>query len=464
MSEMELKNQTNETTVKVVTDVSQTEKKTKMKRILILSSLLILLAVGGVTTYAITKNYKYSSLVQNYNKDFEAIEAASSTFKKQVDAPPADKKTLQDVVTFYRELKSKNNFETQVNELNNNIKYASLKAEKKDYNGLGVEKTIAEYNELMKDIDKLQSVMQRSENLDKEIKSLGPSDLENYEYYDKFQDLIRKNSTLKDEVLGVVLSTKLKDAQSTFVDALSYRGKFLSELRDYYNAANSYKNAVEQYDSYIGKIKDFKQQAQKTSSYYSQSTLIKNAYAEADKAEKQIKWMDDKSAEQKSRKSNANSMLAKYNEVMGIQSAEAANPLNIQERSPRPFVGEEKVKIFVEDYLIKGIKALDTNDFSYVESYIDTKGKKYKEQLEYMDYLKNKGIKESLLAVEAKSAEKLDDSSFKVTTFEQYDIFYGDGSRKIKSFTSKYKIVKSGNNGFLVNELLETKETDSIDK
>lgn len=459
MTENQLEQQTNETGLQMELNVRPSAKRAKMKRILLWSSLAILIAAGGGTVYALTKNNSYSALVRDYDKNFAAIQTASNAFKTELESPSNDKK-LKDLVAFYKELKLKNNFETQVKELNNNPKYASLTSEKKNYEALGMEKTTMELNDLLKDIDKLQSIIQRSENVDSEINSMETANSPTYEFYRTIEELTTKNGTLKEEMLSVVLPPQLKEAQSKFVEALTYRGKYLTETEAAHNAAVSYKWRAEQYDSIIATMNDFKQQAQKASYNYS-DPFTSRAYVEADKAEKQRKSMDEKWAEQNTHKSEADAMLSKYNEMMGIASKKGESPVS---QPPRPSISEERAKIFVEDYIKKSIKALKLNKFAVVEPYLDQTGKKYKEQTDYMDYLKTNGIDENLLAYEAKSVETLNDTTYKVTTFEQYDITYGDGSRKIKSFTSKYKVVKSGTSGFLINELLETNETESINK
>ena len=81
-----------------------------------------------------------------------------------------------------------------------------------------------------------------------------------------------------------------------------------------------------------------------------------------------------------------------------------------------------------------------------------------------MDYLQNKGINESLVSVEIKSVEPIDSNYIKITASEKYEITYGDATTKIKTFTSVYKLTKSSEDSFLINELMTTKEVESVDK
>lgn len=439
-------------------------KKSNKKLIIIMSSLLVVLAATGGIAYKLTNNMKYDSLVRQYNQDFEAIQAAGSAFKKQIETPPVDKKTLKEIVGFYESSKSTTNFEAQVKELNGNPKYASLTAEKKDYSSLNLETAISEYKDRLKDIEKLQSVIQRSDNIDSEIRLLKMPNDNMYVIYSTVDALVEKNNKLKDEVLSVVLSPKLKDIQSKFVDALTYRGKYLTEMQAAHEAADSYKHNESNYERNIADIKKNKQLAQNNTYPYE---FITAAYKAADNAEFNRKNLEKRGTEQRSHATEAANMLAKYVELTGAESADLTkseiNPKPLPDSPAKPSGDEEKAKLMVEIFLTKNMWALASDNIHVVTPYLSSK--KHQEQANYMQYLKSKGIKESMTLAEAKSVEKSGDSAFIVTTSEKYNISYGDGSRKTKSFTSKYKVVKTDYDDydFVIDELLEAKETDSID-
>ncbi|MCP3771752.1 hypothetical protein NLX71_00250 [Paenibacillus sp. MZ04-78.2] len=439
-------------------------KKSNKKLIIILSSLLVVLAAAGGITYKLTNNLKYDSLVRQYNQDFESIQAAGSAFKKQIETPPVDKKTLKEIVSFYENSKSTINFEAQVKELNSNPKYASLTAEKKDYPSLNLDNALAEYKDRLKDIEKLQSVIQRSDNIDSEIRQLKKPKDDTYTIYSTIDALVEKNNKLKDEMLSVVLSAKLKDIQSKFVDALTYRGKYLTEMQAAHEAASSNKYMESSYERNISAIKKNKQLAQGHTYPYE---YIDAAYKAANSAESDRKYLEKSGTEQRNRATEAASMLAKYVELTGAESADLTkseiNPQPLPQSPAKPSGDEEMAKAMVEIFLAKSMWALSTDDIKVVTPYLSSK--KHQEQANYMQYLKNKGIKESMTLNEAKSAEKLDDSTFIVTTSEKYKISYGDGSSKTKSFTSKYKVLKTDYHdyNFVIDELLEAKETESKD-
>lgn len=300
--------------------------------------------------------------------------------------------------------------------------------------------------------------------IDSEIRQLKKPDDKNYVFYNTVDTLIEKNNKLKDEVLSIVLSPKLKDLQSKFVDALTYRGKYLTEMQAAHEAADSYKYNESSYEDNISDIKTNKQLAQNNTYPYK---YINAAYKAADNAESNRKYLEKRGAEQKSHATEAANMLAKYVELTGAESADLTKseitPKPLPESPAKPSGDAEKAKMMVEIFLTKNMWALTSDNIQVVTPYLSSK--KHQEQANYMQYLKSKGIKESMTLAEAKSAEKLDDSTFIVTTSEKYNISYGDGSRKTKSFTSKYKVVKTDyyDYKFVIDELLEAKETESID-
>ncbi|MDQ0243755.1 putative membrane protein YvbJ [Bacillus fengqiuensis] len=113
---------------------------------------------------------------------------------------------------------------------------------------------------------------------------------------------------------------------------------------------------------------------------------------------------------------------------------------------------------FVEEYMHSTIAAVNSEDFSLAEAYLDPDGKKYKEQKEYTAYLNKKKIKEELLNLKIKDIKKLDASTYEVSTYEEYKLMYSDGTEKYKNFNSVHKIKELSNGNFGVNELVSTKE------
>ncbi|WP_368895218.1 zinc ribbon domain-containing protein [Priestia megaterium] len=118
----------------------------------------------------------------------------------------------------------------------------------------------------------------------------------------------------------------------------------------------------------------------------------------------------------------------------------------------------ERVSSFTEQYMNATIESIESEDFSVASPYIDPNGPKYKEQKDYTAYLIKKGIKEDLLNLEVNDVTKIDDSTYKVATFEEYDITYGDGSVKYKRFHSVHKVKRLSNGDLGVYQLVSSTE------
>lgn len=437
-------------------------KGSKKKLILISSIALIILVIGIVSSIIFFKQFNDKQLIESYNKEFDSIISESSNFKNQIENVPSDKNTLKSIVSYYQELKTKNTFETQVKDLNNKAKYASIK-EKKEYSTLGLEKATAEFNDIIKDLDKLQGITQKSDNLDSEIKLLETTNSTIGDADKKAEELINKNNSLKDELLGVVVSIKLKNAQVTFADALTYRGKYLIETKAANNAYLAYKVAEDSYNLHFDNMNKYKNLAQ-TASYYLYGTYSRFAYEESINADQQKGIMNEKLAQQKVHKDEALKLLKKYAELMGIAAPIEDSPnstVSEANNTQKKSITDDDVKLFIQDYNKKAVEAINNYDFSIVEHYLDKDGKVYKEQKDYIAHLKSKGISEKLLNTEVKTVKKLDDKTYEVSTLEQYNITYGDGSQKTKNFNSSYRVVILENNELRVNELLNTTEINS---
>lgn len=118
-------------------------------------------------------------------------------------------------------------------------------------------------------------------------------------------------------------------------------------------------------------------------------------------------------------------------------------------------VTKDDLEYFLQNYGYATMDAIRMNDFSYAEPFLDPNGKSYNESKDYIDYLNNKNISENLLTIEVTDVFTLNDETYQVNTYEEYDIFYEDGSSKFKSFNSQYK-VKLIDGQLYVNELIDT--------
>ncbi|CAM4464271.1 zinc ribbon domain-containing protein [Paenibacillus tarimensis] len=118
----------------------------------------------------------------------------------------------------------------------------------------------------------------------------------------------------------------------------------------------------------------------------------------------------------------------------------------------------EQMQTFMTGYLTASVDAINNRDFSYVSPLMEPSGPAYKESADYIVYLEKKGITEELLDVKVQEAEEVSDGAYEVTTAEHYTIFYEDGTSKNRKFISKYKVVFSDTNGWLLHTLINTDE------
>ncbi|PEC20835.1 zinc ribbon domain-containing protein [Bacillus cereus] len=108
---------------------------------------------------------------------------------------------------------------------------------------------------------------------------------------------------------------------------------------------------------------------------------------------------------------------------------------------------------FVQNHIYNNVRAIALNDFSIIESNYDKSGPSYKEDREYLQYLHKKGITEDLLTMDIRNVERQSETKYKVTTYEEYHIRYGDGSVKFKSFNNEHIVTVNGNGKILYHSL-----------
>ncbi|MCR6849731.1 MULTISPECIES: zinc ribbon domain-containing protein [Bacillus] len=108
---------------------------------------------------------------------------------------------------------------------------------------------------------------------------------------------------------------------------------------------------------------------------------------------------------------------------------------------------------FVRNHIYNNVRAISLNDFSLIENDYDKSGKSYKEDRDYIQYLHKKGITEDLLTMDVRNVERQSATKYKVTTYEEYHIRYGDGSVKFKSFNNDHIVTVNGNGKVLYHSL-----------
>jgi uncharacterized membrane protein YvbJ len=122
----------------------------------------------------------------------------------------------------------------------------------------------------------------------------------------------------------------------------------------------------------------------------------------------------------------------------------------------------DEVDSFVESYISASVEAINDRDYSIVSGDIDSSSEYTTIVSDYIDYLDKKGITEDLVNIDVEKVEPLDDGSYHVYTFEEYNIHYDDGTSKYKSFDGKYKVT-STSSGLKMYDLVSTEEVESKD-
>ncbi|MGG0722172.1 zinc ribbon domain-containing protein [Bacillus mycoides] len=122
--------------------------------------------------------------------------------------------------------------------------------------------------------------------------------------------------------------------------------------------------------------------------------------------------------------------------------------LNFPKEASSSAVGD-----FVQNHIYNNVRAISLNDFSLIENDYDKSGKSYKEDRDYLQYLHKKGITEDLLTMEIRNVERQSETKYKVTTYEEYHIRYGDGSVKFKSFNNEHIVTVNVNGKMLYHSL-----------
>ncbi|MCI0767786.1 hypothetical protein [Bacillus sp. TL12] len=116
-------------------------------------------------------------------------------------------------------------------------------------------------------------------------------------------------------------------------------------------------------------------------------------------------------------------------------------------------ISDTAVGDFVRNHIYNSVRAISLNDFSLIENDYDKSGESYKQDRDYLQYLKKKGITEDLLTFEVRNVERQSSTKYKVTTYEAYNIRYGDGSVKFKSFSNDHIVTVNADGKILYHSL-----------
>ncbi|WP_456279026.1 J domain-containing protein [Bacillus sp. AK128] len=167
-------------------------------------------------------------------------------------------------------------------------------------------------------------------------------------------------------------------------------------------------------------------------------------------------FYSDGSAKKKSFESRYN--LRVQGQQLFVNELLSTNELSSEDLSgPELTIDLFSMEQFLNNYLVDSVNAINHQDFSYVDPYLAYNSNRYSEQLNYTNYLIDKGITEELVNFELVQVEDLGDQTYEATTMESYYIYYADGTTSFKEFESKFQIIQN-DNWFEVSDLIYTNE------
>lgn len=121
----------------------------------------------------------------------------------------------------------------------------------------------------------------------------------------------------------------------------------------------------------------------------------------------------------------------------------------------------DEVAQFMNDFYISGVQAINSRNISVVEAYHDPSGKSLSEAKEYLKSIEKRGITEEFISMTLIDLQEAE-GGYKVTTQDDYKIFYGNGDKKYKKFQTLYYLTKVDGK-LKVHSLIKTEEIDSKD-
>ncbi|ETI69655.1 zinc ribbon domain-containing protein [Neobacillus vireti] len=130
-----------------------------------------------------------------------------------------------------------------------------------------------------------------------------------------------------------------------------------------------------------------------------------------------------------------------FKELAAEQEKEAAKSrvMDVLARYAPNASPKEQMYMFMSEYVSRSVQAFNSRDFSMISSYLSPTGPAYAETEKYIAHLEQKGITEEFVNVEILDMQATE-TGFKVTTREEYNIFYQDSPNKHMVFESIYTL------------------------
>ncbi|GGE80749.1 zinc ribbon domain-containing protein [Priestia taiwanensis] len=121
-------------------------------------------------------------------------------------------------------------------------------------------------------------------------------------------------------------------------------------------------------------------------------------------------------------------------------------------------VSEDDLERFITDHLEAAISAINSGIFSYVEPDYDESGPAYKQDKDYMKSLYDRKIKEELVTAKLEKTERVNETQYKLYTYEEFNIIKPDSEPVLKKFNNVYLVTVTENNRIGLHSLVENKE------
>lgn len=114
----------------------------------------------------------------------------------------------------------------------------------------------------------------------------------------------------------------------------------------------------------------------------------------------------------------------------------------------------------MKEYAVLSEEALKQYNFSLVEPLLVPAGAAFQEQLNYYNNAVNSEIIEEMPVFNVIDIEQTDLSTYKVSTYEEYNVVYKDAQKETKRFNSAYIVKIVEGEQLAINERIYKQEVD----
>lgn len=226
----------------------------KNKKLMIIASIALIILISLISVYIVS--------TKQYTAEVELIKSDIAVFKEQLNSNEFN--NLWDATEYYQQLKKNFNYSKVLEELNDSKKY--LLVNKETVDTLEISDIEEQLQVIANNKDVINSFKQKNSLIDKEILLLEDSTDTYGGLINKYEELVAKNNTLRDDVVALVLPSLLADYHEDFIDALNYREKFLNSMANYLQAEVDFLDLTTDGDYYYDLANQYYNKAQ--NAYY----------------------------------------------------------------------------------------------------------------------------------------------------------------------------------------------------